>query len=100
MSDEGAYDAEIVCAFVEAHLVDELVPMFLYRPDHPRKAPAKLLNGVVLTAHHREMLARWAKRDTVSLSKVDALLHRYGLMVWELEHWAERERGSTGYLVG
>lgn len=71
----AVYDASVVCAFVESEMAD-----------------------VRLTASHRDMLARWALRDTVSLAKVDAFLHRYGLMTWELEHWAAQQ-GRVGYLA-
>lgn len=80
-TDDGAYESELVCAFVEAELIDGR------------------LNKVRLTSGHRDMLARWSAHETVSLTKVDTFLHRYGLMTWELEDWADREHGRTGYLV-
>lgn len=76
MSDDGAYSASLVCAFVRA-LQDD---------------------GLRLTSSHRDMLERWSARETVTLAKVDAFLHRYGLMTWELEHWATENYGGTGYL--
>jgi hypothetical protein len=74
LTDDGAYEAAIVCQFVKTL-------------------------GLRLTASHRDMLVRWSARDTVSLAKVDAFLHRYGLMTWELEDWATQEFGRSGYLT-
>lgn len=79
-SDDGAYEAGLVYAFVHAQLDDGR------------------LNKIRLTASHRDMLVRWSARETVTLAKVDAFLHRYGLMTWELEDWATKEFGRSGYL--
>lgn len=76
MSDAGAYESALVCQFVDDEMAE-----------------------VKLIASHRAMLARWALRDTVSLAKVDAFLHRYGLMTWELEDWATVKHGRSGYLT-
>lgn len=81
MTDDGAYESVIVYAFVGAHLLDGR------------------LNKIRLTASHRDMLERWSARQTVSLAKVDAFLHRYGLMTGELEDWATHQHGRTGYLT-
>lgn len=73
MTEDGAYEAALVCEFVA-------------------------LQDLRLTASHRDMLARWAKRETITLAKVDAFLHRYGLMTWELEDWATDHHGRSGFL--
>jgi hypothetical protein len=96
-SDDGVYDAAIVCAFVEAHLEDERPPLFPY-PGARKTSHQKLLNGIRVNSSHRGMLARWALRETVSLAKVDSFLHQYGLMTWELEDWSDRTFGRSGFL--
>lgn len=77
---EGWYDADIVCAFIES------------------LREGGKVNGYTLYKADREKLKRWAEAGTIPLGRVDAFLHRYELMTWELEDWATQHHGHCGYI--
>lgn len=57
------------------------------------------LNEIRVNDSTRALFKRWlAGRDVIPLAKVDEILLRHGLMLWELEDWAEATLGRTGFV--
>lgn len=75
------YDAKVVLAFVAACL----------------DCTGLYLNGVRLDSNQRQKLERWAGYETIPMHRVDSFLMRHGLMLFELEQWAEEALGITGF---
>jgi len=79
------YESEIVIAFIKAH------------GERGEDGRFATLVGKRVLASSKDQIARWEKRDTVPLHRVDEFLIRYGLMLYELDDWATAHYGRTGW---
>lgn len=57
------------------------------------------LNDERVNDSTRALFARWqAGREIIPLAKVDEILLKHGVMLWEFEHWTESNLGRTGFI--
>jgi hypothetical protein len=83
--NHAGYETTILLAFLEAH------------GEKRHDGQLAAINEIRAPESTREMLIRWARWDHIALDKVDTLLMRHGLMLFELEDWARREFGRDGF---
>lgn len=85
MAKQAGYEHDIVTEFLEAQgFCDD-------------EGKLVTLNGVRVNYAWRDCIERWERRDIVPLGRLDELLLAHGLMLYELDMWAEETYGRTGW---